>query len=388
MQSIVSNNRIWSMSGLLRRCIDFTYRLSYLYALGLLLLLVQHVVWPQRNGFLALTQVFEPYLLLPLLPTLLVAMRRRSASLLWTIAICCLIGLLRGLPIWFSWPPLETPDAFRFSAATWNIYVANRHVDELAPTIVAAEAQIVALQELTPPHRTALENDPTIAERYPWRYFEPGHSDGMGILSSFPILEQGILHNLERPESFPVLWARLDLGEGRTLMVVTAHPRAPHTPFRQPLPLPRAFDTSGGAADIAFLRAFIDPLLQSNEALLLLGDFNLTEREPAYHDVSAGLTDAYLAAGFGSGNTWILSPLRSLSVGLLRIDYLFSSPEITPLRSSVNCALIGSDHCLVRADFELLPSSNRYKQTRMQPIRSVKLPTVRPGLAPPRGRVD
>jgi vancomycin resistance protein VanJ len=353
MQSIVSDKRIWSISGLVQRGLDLAYRLSFLYALGLLLLLVQHIVWPQRNGLLALTQVFELYLLLPLLPALPLVLRRRSAALPWMIAACCLIGLLRGVPTWVSLPPQPTPDAFRFGAASWNAYVSNRNLDELAPTILAAQANIVAIQELTPPHRTALENDPAIIERYPWRYLEPGHSDGMGILSSFPILEQGILRNQKRPESFPILWARLDLGAGRTLMVVTAHPRAPHTPFRQPLPFPRAFDTSGGAADIAFLRAFIDPLLANNEHLLLLGDFNLTEREPAYRDASAGLTDAHLAAGFGSGHTWILSPLRSLNVGILRIDYLFSSPGIVPLRSSVDCVLAGSDHCLVRADYEL-----------------------------------
>lgn len=340
------------MSGLIQRCASLIYRLGALYVATLLVLLLQHILWPQRDGFLALTQVFEPYLFAPLLLVLPFALLRRSAPLLITICACCLMGVLRMGPTWISLLPLETPDAYRFSAATWNMYVANHDFDEIAPTIVAAEAHIVAMQEMTPPHRTALENDAVIAERYPWRYLEPGDSDGMGILSTFPILDRGILRNIERPESFPVLWARVDLGEGRTLMVVTAHPRAPHTPFRQPVPFPRTFDTSGGAADIAFLRAFIDPLLKNNEALLLLGDFNLTERDPAYRDVSAGLTDAHLETGLGSGNTWILSSLRKLNVGLLRIDYLFSSPQVTPLRASVNCALIGSDHCLLRGVFE------------------------------------
>lgn len=351
--SITSHKSRWSLSGVAQSCVNLIYRLSTLYVLGLLVLLLQHVLLPQRDGFLALTQVFEPYLFAPLLLVLPLATMRRSALFGSAIVVCCLIGLLRMGPTWISLPPLETPDAYRFRATTWNMYVANYDFDEIAPTIAATESNIVALQEFTPPHRTALENDAVIAERYPFRHLAPGDSDGMAILSTFPILEQGILRNLERPESFPILWARVDLGEGRTLMVVTAHPHAPRTPTRHPLPFPRTFDTAGGRADIAFLRAFIDPLLKNNEPLLLLGDFNLTEREPAYHDVSAGLIDAHLETGLGSGNTWILSPLRKLNVGLLRIDYLFSSPQVTPLRSSVNCAIVGSDHCVVSGVFEM-----------------------------------
>lgn len=351
--SIASHKSNWSLRGLRGRCVELIHRLGTLYVLGLLVLLLQHSWLPQRDGLLALTQVFEPYLFAPLLLMLPLVMLRRS-TLLWSaIGVCGLIGLLRMGPTWISLPPLETPDAYRFSAATWNMYVANYDFDEIGPTIAAARANIVAMQELTPGHRTALEQDALIAERYPFRYLEPGDSDGMGILSTFPILDQGILRNLDRPEAFPVLWARLELGADRTLMVVTAHPRAPHTPIRQPVPFPRAFDTAGGRADIAFLRAFIDPLLADNEPLLLLGDFNLTEREPAYGDVSAGLVDAHLEVGLGSGNTWILSPVRRLNAGLLRIDYLFSSPQVAPLRSSVNCAIVGSDHCLLRGVFEM-----------------------------------
>ena len=32
------------------------------------------------------------------------------------------------------------------------------------------------------------------------------------------------------------------------------------------------------------------------KSLLLMGDFNVTEREPAYHDLAEGLQDAYRQA--------------------------------------------------------------------------------------------
>ncbi|HEX6288508.1 MAG TPA: endonuclease/exonuclease/phosphatase family protein [Herpetosiphonaceae bacterium] len=350
---MASHNQSRSAGGAVQRLFGSAVQaLGALYILGLLGISAQQALFPQRNGPLALAQVFAPYLFIPLLLALPSALRRRSRSLLAAIVVCGVIAAVRFVPTWISLPPLETPDALRLSAATWNMYVSNHDLDELPGIVAAAEADILAVQELTPPHQSALLNDPEIARRYPWHYLEPGHSDGMGILSRFPIVEQGILRNLDRPEAFPIMWARVELGDGKTLIVVTAHPRAPHTPFRRPMPFPRTFDATGRAADIAFLRAFIDPLLHDNERLLLLGDFNLTEREPDYRDASAGLIDAHLAAGIGSGNTWILSPLRRIDAGLLRIDYLFSSPRVTPLRTSVNCATVGSDHCLVRGVFE------------------------------------
>jgi endonuclease/exonuclease/phosphatase family metal-dependent hydrolase len=282
----------------------------------------------------------------------LLALRRGSFWLRVGIGLCLLIAAIRFLPTWISLPPFETPDAPRLSAATWNLYVTNHNLDELRQTVLAAQPDILAVQELTEAHQTVLADDPELARQYPWQYLEANTADGMGILSRYPIVEQGILRNPNRAESFPTLWARVDLGNGRTLMVVTAHARAPRTPFHRPLPFPRGFDSTGRDADIAFLRHFIDPFLENNQPLLLLGDFNLTEREPAYREASAGLIDAHQAVGNGSGNTWILSPLRWLNLGLLRIDYLFSSPRVTPLRTSVDCAG-SSDHCLVYGLFEI-----------------------------------
>ena len=36
----------------------------------------------------------------------------------------------------------------------------------------------------------------------------------------------------------------------------------------------------------------------------MVGDFNVTEREPAYNDLSTGLVDAYHVVGTGTGTTW------------------------------------------------------------------------------------
>ena len=59
--------------------------------------------------------------------------------------------------------------------------------------------------------------------------------------------------------------------------------------------------------------------------LLLIGDFNVVDREPGYGELAAGLIDAQQAVGLGPGHTWRPGRLEWLPFGLLRIDCLFSA---------------------------------------------------------------
>ncbi len=63
-------------------------------------------------------------------------------------------------------------------------------------------------------------------------------------------------------------------------------------------------------------------------AVVMLGDLNTTEREPAYSELSAGLRDSHLDAGLGPGLTWGPDRFGFLPFGLLRIDYILVSPQI------------------------------------------------------------
>jgi endonuclease/exonuclease/phosphatase family metal-dependent hydrolase len=173
----------------------------------------------------------------------------------------------------------------------------------------------------------------------------------MVLLSRYPILEQGVLDQpadlWPRPD---VMWARLALEGGATLRVVTAHPR-PARWGREPCLSRVCYDPSRRDAQLASIRAFVAPALARGERLLLLGDFNVTDREPAYRDLAAGLQDAYMAVGSGAANTWGPGNLMSHGLALLRIDYFFTSPALRPLRLAVDCTPRGSDHCLLLGTF-------------------------------------
>jgi endonuclease/exonuclease/phosphatase family metal-dependent hydrolase len=93
----------------------------------------------------------------------------------------------------------------------------------------------------------------------------------------------------------------------------------------------------------------VDPFLQRDEPLVLVGDLNLTEREPAYRDLAVGLWDAQQAIGSGMGHTWRPFPLARFGLPLLRIDYVLGNQKVRPLGLARDCSPRGADHCALIA---------------------------------------
>jgi endonuclease/exonuclease/phosphatase family metal-dependent hydrolase len=252
---------------------------------------------------------------------------------------------------------------------SWNILFGNRQADDIPRFLAAEPADVIALQELRAEHVEALSSDQALRRAYPhrviWGY---GVGGGMGLLSRYPILEHG---RLDVP---PVLWARLDLGAGRTVVLVSAHPTFGPTKMVEEPPRPRPsaivrmwqmldvrflwYDPEHRDDGIARIRALVDPMLRKGETLLLVGDFNVTERERAYRVLTAGLQDVHLAVGAGSGHTWRPEWMAHLPLPLLRIDYMLSTRNIRPRRMWVDRTLRGSDHFPIHGIFELLPGWN------------------------------
>jgi endonuclease/exonuclease/phosphatase family metal-dependent hydrolase len=145
----------------------------------------------------------------------------------------------------------------------------------------------------------------------------------------------------------PRIHAVVQLGRFTTVRVVVTHPQPGQ--LRTFAALPVDFDTSLRDAEIATIRSEVDPLVAAGEPLLLLGDFNLTDREPIYAELSAGLVDLQRSVGWGPGSTWRPDPVKWLPFGLLRIDMVFVTNGPVPLNISSDCNPRGSDHCVVRA---------------------------------------
>ena len=94
---------------------------------------------------------------------------------------------------------------------------------------------------------------------------------------------------------------------------------------------------------------------QSPYPVLVTGDFNDLPLSATYRTISQDLTDAFLATSIGRVGTSFRLPMKIAGCNItlpLRIDYILSSPSLTPLRCWTDTVTY-SDHFPLHAIIEL-----------------------------------
>jgi endonuclease/exonuclease/phosphatase (EEP) superfamily protein YafD len=146
----------------------------------------------------------------------------------------------------------------------------------------------------------------------------------------------------------------IDVG-GQHVTVINVHLKAPgidirHVRWPASLPLIRDFDDAQRAQETAALLRDIDRV---DGPLIVMGDFNTGDREPAYMEFDRRMHDAYRETSWGLGYTFPSSArggTASSPFPLVRIDYIWSAGGVEPIATSVDCHTGRSDHCMVIAD--------------------------------------
>jgi vancomycin resistance protein VanJ len=320
------------------------------YPLIVLLLSLLSIVTPQRAGWLAVAQIFGLLLFFPLLLLVPVAFMRGMAGLRVVLLLCAIVFGIRYMPPLNLAARSADAGASQISMLTWNVFAGNSRYDGIDRMLATRPADVVLLQEAD----SEKVNVGALATIYPYTLTGPDDAPpGMIFLSTFPILAHGMLDGERTLWDIPrLLWVRLDLGNGGSVTVVGAHPMSAYI-VGAGCTLPICYSPGWRDKQIEAMRDdFISPMVDSGDAMIVAGDFNITEREPAYADLSRGLTDSWKAVGLGFGTTWRPELMMGQELGLLRIDYLFASPNVRPLAMSVDCAPRGSDHCVVTGRFE------------------------------------
>lgn len=304
--------------------------ISYLVVLSLCALVSWLGPWP--GGLVGMIRIFLPQLALPLPITVPILWRqkgRRWLPLIPTLLVLCLCPPAFG--------PQKPSGGSTWSALTWN---ARGNVLDLP------RVDVLALQEAD--WRLVARE----AEHYEHGWFRPdqGAPPAMALLSRYPIAERGVLEG--EPWDIPrVMWARLAPPGEPELTVINIHPIPPYEIHaRLPWLEPGLRDRQVAA----LRRELIDPLLQRQEPFLLLGDCNVCEREPAYGTLSRQLQDGFRICERGYQTTWAPAFLASRRIGLLRLDYLLASPELTMLQTRALGSARGSDHFPVMGSFRVL----------------------------------
>ncbi len=317
-----------------------------------------NVVLRPQEGPPALAAVFEGYLLalgavaglLAILASL--GSGTGGAWIRLVGAVMIVVAIVRlGGEWWSPSPTVATganPAPIELQVMTWNLAIGSRSTAETVTGIIGSGADLVAVQELAPDVAAAIEADPALRARYPYRILEPSEGTaGLGLLSRLPLV---VGSYAAEP---PVLQAGLLLPDGRTVQVLDAHPIAPEITHLGGVPF--GLDTRQRDAELQAIRDTVAALPDPGAALVL-GDLNLTPFEPGYGLLTGGspgppLTDAHEAAGTGTGFTWRPTALDRLQIGLLRIDHVLSGAWLKPIAVREDCALPG-DHCRLLATLE------------------------------------
>ncbi|WP_201370278.1 endonuclease/exonuclease/phosphatase family protein [Ktedonobacter robiniae] len=325
--------------------------LTSLYPCALLLfLLVQHI-FPQHDGVLAITQVFAPYLFLPLLFLIPFAFLSRTMLLRLILVVCLLAFSFTYFPRIPFHASSDSTSRMMTSVLSWNMEVGHSHDALLLPLLKEKHPAIVALEEVDP--GDTFTQSPDFKRLYAYQLAQPTTNVpyNLALLSIYPIIEYGTLKTGDDTWAEPqaqVLWARLDLGSGQRLVVIIGHPVSSIHAVANCY-----FCSERRDGQLRSLNAFAHSFMFHGEAVLLAGDMNVTDREPGYASLTASLQDAFQLAGTGSGHTWGFHRLNPYWP-MLRIDYLLASPRVHPTTFDVDCAPRASDHCVIWGQFGLL----------------------------------
>lgn len=265
------------------------------------------------------------------IPLVLVALLLRAPRL----ALGCVLAAA-GWAVFYM-PYLLPRDAQRtaveadFTLLTFNLKAATENIDSLVTIIEEADADIVALQELSVPAAARFEQ--TLTERYPMMAFyprNPGNS-GVGVMSRYPIEAQEFWQNEGIEGALGNMRAEVDF-DGTPVALYSVHPRPP-------VSFANGFTLSAHSEEIDLLMQRL-----SSETLptLIAGDFNMTPWMAEYDQVTEDYTDSFREGGAsGFGFTF---PAGRINLPLLRLDYVFHDDNFNGIDSYPWPASGESDH--------------------------------------------
>ncbi|NWF69968.1 MAG: endonuclease/exonuclease/phosphatase family protein [Chloroflexi bacterium] len=303
------------------------------YGLFIALFLVLRLLVGERFWLVALFDALLPALFFPALALLLIGLITRHMRVMVAQFPALLGFMLLYSTVLLPPPTTAQPGDIRFGLLTYNVYSRNDSYSEIARIIREADAEIVLLQEVSATAAVYFEQN--LADLYPQRVFYPheGHA-GQGALSRYPIVTQ-------------TYW-QMELGHLRLevqindtpVVIYSLHPIHPFLLTRG------LFNQTPQNAEIddALARAAAE-----SGAVVLAGDFNISDLSDAYERITASYGDAFRAEGGGLGLTF------PAFFPLARLDYVFYNSAIVPVDARVWPEAAGSDHFPLLVHLSLAP---------------------------------
>ncbi|WP_435133053.1 MULTISPECIES: endonuclease/exonuclease/phosphatase family protein [Streptomycetaceae] len=288
-------------------------------------LLLFHADVPNRVGNLgSLLETFLPWLGLLVPVLLVVALLRRSVT--------ALIAVLLPTAVWFNlFGGLLTDKAGtggNLTVLTHNVNADNPDPDGTAKDVIAAHADVVALEELAAGQVARYSRD--LAAAYPYHSVQ----GTVGLWSKYPL-------SSVRPVDIRLGWTR-------AMRATAATPHGKVAVYVAHMPSVRVkFDAgfTAGQRDRAADALGSAIAAETLPHVVLLGDLNGTMNDRALASVTSQMRSTQGAAGNGMGFSW------PASFPMARIDQIMVK-GIEPV-SSWTLPRTGSDHLPVAARLDV-----------------------------------
>jgi endonuclease/exonuclease/phosphatase (EEP) superfamily protein YafD len=288
---------------------------AWIFLVGALL----HLCTSDRHVLLAALHGSAGWWLLPTGPLALFAWllgRRRTALLYGALALLHLAWVTPG----HGRAPAPGPPGLRVGSS--NLFAPNPTPAKLVRELLALDADIWCLQELTPEWQERLDRGGSAA-RWPHRHFEAQEGGfGMGLLSKIPP---------QQVQFEDMRGVTLGIAQFDTFTLVCVHPEPPRS-LRH---------AERWHVQLLALQARLQELPRP---LILAGDLNATRHHPSYQRLvrSAGLHDTFAEVGRASTWSWPAPPYLRW-VPWMRLDHVLLSDELHA-RSARTGQAQGSDH--------------------------------------------
>jgi endonuclease/exonuclease/phosphatase (EEP) superfamily protein YafD len=305
------------------------------YFSGLILLVILNRVLTRAPIWLLAPNTFLFYWFLPLLPFAAYSLiRRRTLRHLPSLLAAALFLLLFGGQLIPQLSSTDTEDSLL--VMTYNIKRESGGTAPLLSVIGDYCPQVLALQEASQPavSRSDLisQLEDTLGYTCSYRsYYAATRSAGVAVCVQPPLQ----LYNVQRRTyhkagRWSYLFAELDVN-GETVNIIVPHLLAFRISTTDPVSAPRytlrrlrwaaGWHHREANELLRLISGFRDPTIMA-------GDFNSTPQQSIHIRIRKSLKDAFRESGFGLGATY--------RYGLpIRIDYIYLSPELTPIASEV-----------------------------------------------------
>lgn len=206
---------------------------------------------------------------------------------------------------------------------------------------------VVALQEVN--HYLAQAISTKLSGEYPCQILRPDEgTSGMGIVSRFPC--SVITDSVEGSWVGSPIVAKISPDGRRPFVVATMHAIAPHMPVPEDSPenIWRRLSNTVEAREQSVARLLQILTKDNDKPIILAGDLNATVRNNVYSLVREhGFKDSWLTLhDQTNGGTWPFPEIFGIDLlsWFLRIDFVFYSDLLTPIRGETVATEMGSDH--------------------------------------------